>query len=245
MAMNDRKLFLESIRLNRERVPSYDRYPFDLPVLYDFEKLTFRKPVSFLIGENGSGKSTIVEAIAVLMGMNPEGGTQNFRFESKNTVSSLHEYLTASRIRKPKNRFFLRAESFYNFSTELDRIGQDDARIYDSYGGSLHEVSHGEAFLQLVEHRFGPDGLYILDEPEAALSPSRQMSLLCCINDLVRENCQFIIATHSPILLSYRDGEIFDLDDGFAVKNYRDTEIYHTYRMYLDDPEGMQHRLFD
>ena len=119
------------------------------------------------------------------------------------------------------------------------------ASLYDSYGGNLHKCSHGESFLQLVENRFSDYGLYILDEPEAALSPQRQLTLLYLIDKLAKEGSQFIIATHSPILISYRDGKILDLNNNFEEINYKDTDIYNLYKMYLDDAEGMQHRLLD
>ena len=144
-------------------------------------------------------------------------------------------------------KFFLRAESFYNFSTEMERIAEENQfpELYTKYGGNLHKCSHGEAFLQLVKNRFKPKGLYILDEPEAALSPQRQLSLLCLIDELAKEGSQFIIATHSPILISYRDGKILDLNNNFKEIKYEDTDIYNLYKMYLDNPEGMQHKLFD
>jgi predicted ATPase len=148
---------------------------------------------------------------------------------------------------KPKMKFFLRAESFYNFSSEVQRLVEEDdfGTLYRSYGGNLHECSHGESFLKLVKNRFSGKGLYILDEPEAALSPERQMSLLCLINQLVKEGSQFIIATHSPILISYRDGKILDLNNNFKEVKYKETDIYNLYKMYLDEPDAMQHRLFD
>ncbi len=238
-------LFVKRLTLKRDKVEDWDQYPFCIPVIRNLDQLNFRKPVSFLVGENGSGKSTILESLAVNLGLNAEGGTENFSFETRNTTSVLSEYLSVGKLGRPRNKFFLRAESFYNFSSEMENIGREDARIFDSYGGNLHERSHGESFIQLVKNRFGENGLYLLDEPEAALSPSRQMTLMCLIDQLVKQNCQFIIATHSPILLSYREGEIFDLDDGLKVKDYRDTEIYRLYRMYLDNPEYLQHKLFD
>ena len=144
-------------------------------------------------------------------------------------------------------KFFLRAESFYNFSTEVQRLVEEDEfySLYNSYGGNLHECSHGESFLQLVQNRFSDHGLYILDEPEAALSPQRQLSLLCLIDQLVKDGSQFIIATHSPILISYRNGKILDLNENFKEVKYEDTEIYSLYKMYLDRPDEMQERLFD
>ena len=189
------------------------------------------------------GKSTLIEAIAIALGLNPEGGSNNMQFSNYDDYSELYKHLTISKFGVPKTKFFLRAESFYNVATD---ISNNSDLINTTYGGEdLHECSHGESFLKLVEHRFWDKGLYILDEPEAALSPQRQLSLLCLINDLVKEESQFIIATHSPILISYRDGIILDLDNNFKEINYEDTDIYSLYKMYLDDREAMQHKLFD
>ena len=240
-------LILKNIDLERERIESFEKYPFNIEIIKNFHGLELNSPVTFLVGENGIGKSTFIEAVAVSLGLNREGGTQNFQFSTKNTVSELSNYIKLSTYNLAKTKFFLRAESFYNFASEVQRLVEEDQflDLYQSYGGNLHECSHGESFLKLVQNRFTDHGLYILDEPEAALSPQSQMSLLCIIDNLVKQGSQFIIATHSPILISYRKGEIFDLNHDFQKVNYRDTDIYLNYKMYLDDPEGMQHRLFD
>ena len=240
-------LMIKKITFDRDKVKSFDVYPFNIGVIKNFSEIELTSPVTFLVGENGIGKSTFIEAIAVSLGLPAEGGTQNFRYQTNNTTSVLSEYLTISKYNKPKTKFFLRAESFYNFSTEVERLVKEDgyAALFESYGGNLHECSHGESFLKLVKNRFSDHGLYILDEPEAALSPERQLSLLCLIDELVKEGSQFIIATHSPILISYRNGKILDLNKDFEEVNYKDTDIYNLYQMYLDDPEGMQHRLLD
>lgn len=241
-------LFIDKIVLDTEKIEDRNIYPFNIECLRDFEEINLSKNVTFLVGENGTGKSTLLEAIAVNQGLNPEGGTQNFNFSTKDTHSNLHEFLRAyGHGSRPKTKFFLRAESFYNFSSELERLVEENGyrELYNSYGGSLHACSHGESFLKLVQNRFSDHGLYILDEPEAALSPNRQMSLLCLIDELAKEGSQFIIATHSPILISYRDGEILDLNNNFRKVKYEETDIYQTYKMYLNDPYGMQSRLFD
>ncbi len=241
------KLMIKKISLERDKIESFDEYPFNIEVVKNFDELNLDSQVTFFVGENGVGKSTFIEAIAVALGMPAEGGTENFRYETKNTTSILSDYLRISKFNKPKTKFFLRAESFYNFSSEVERLVNENGfyNLYNSYGGSLHECSHGESFLQLVKNKFTENGLYILDEPEAALSPQRQLSLLCLIDELVKKGSQFIIATHSPILISYRNGKILDLNNNFSEIKYQDTDIYSLYRMYLDDPEGMQHRLFD
>ena len=242
--MND--LFVKQVRLVKDKSMT-NQYPFHIDLIQHFDSLTFEKPVSFLIGENGVGKSTFVEALAVALGLNAEGGTENFYFHTAETHSGLHHYLKVSKgVYKPQTKFFLRAESFYNVATEIDQIADEDSRMYNGYGGkSLHVCSHGESFMQLMMNRFSQNGLYILDEPEAALSPSRQLALLVLIDDLVQAGSQFIISTHSPILLSYRDGIIYDLNSYFQKVTFKETDIYQTYKLVLDNPEGMQHHLFD
>lgn len=241
-------LFIDTIKLDKDKIDDFNKYPFNIKCIKNFSNIRLNKSVTFLIGENGVGKSTFIEALAITQGLNPEGGTQNFQFKTKDTHSNLHEYLHGyGHGSIPKTKFFLRAESFYNFSSEMERLVKEDGfySLLNSYGGYLYECSHGESFLRLIKNRFTGNGLYILDEPEAALSPNRQLSLLCLIDDLVKNGSQFIIATHSPILISYRDGEILDMDNNFAKTKYEDTEIYQTYKMYLDNPYGMQRRLFD
>jgi predicted ATPase len=241
------ELFVTKISLNKDKIEDYSIYPFNIPIVKNFNEIKLRKPVTFLIGENGIGKSTFIEAIAVAVGLNAEGGSQNFNFSTKNTHSILSSYINVSRLNRPKTKFFLRSESFYNVASEIIKISEEGGQgpLYSSYGGNLHECSHGESFIKLVQTRFSDHGLYILDEPEAALSPQRQMSLLCLINDLVNEGSQFIIATHSPILISYINGEILNLNDSFKVIKYEDTEIYQTYKMYLNNPYKMQEILFE
>ena len=243
----DSNLFIKKITLERDKIESFDHYPFNIDIVKNFEELEFDTPVTFFVGENGIGKSTFIEALAVALNLPAEGGTENFRYNTKNTTSNLSDYLRVAKYNKPRTKFFLRAESFYNFSSEVQRLVEEDgyAALYSSYGGNLHECSHGESFLKLVENRFSENGLYILDEPEAALSPQRQMSLLYLIDKLAKEGSQFIIATHSPILISYREGKILDLNNNFKEVKYKDTDIYNLYKIYLDDPDGMQHRLLD
>lgn len=241
------KLFIKEIIYKKEEIEDLNKYPYNIKVLENFTNLKLKSPVTFLIGENGTGKSTLIEAIAIACGLNPEGGTQNFSFSTKNTHSDLYKYLTINKIGVPETKFFLRAESFYNVSSEIVRLKEEDDfhTLYNSYGGNPHECSHGESFIRLVQNRFSENGLYILDEPEAALSPSRQMTLLALINDLVKDGSQFIIATHSPILIAYNKGTIIDLDNNFKETAYEETEIFKVYKMFLDRHETMQDYLFN
>ncbi len=243
----DNNLFIKKVIFDREKVEDFDKYPFNIDIIKNLDELTFDSPVTFLVGENGVGKSTFIEALAVSVGLNAEGGTQNFDFHTKDTHSILSKYIKVAKYGKPKTKFFLRAESFYNFSSEMQRLVEENDyyALYNSYGGNLHECSHGESFIKLIKNRFTENGLYILDEPEAALSPQRQMSLLCLIDDLVKIGSQFIIATHSPILISYVKGKILNLNDDFKEVKYEETDIYKIYKLYLDSPYAMQAKLFE
>ncbi len=245
--MLEKNLFIKNVILKRDKIDDFNKYPFNIDIIRNFEQLDFTAPVTFFVGENGTGKSTLIEAIAVALGLNAEGGTENFYYSTKHTESNLSDYLQINTFDKPKTKFFLRAESFYNFSTEVQRLVEEDGykALYDFYGGNLHSCSHGESFISLVQNRFSDHGLYILDEPEAALSPERQMSLLCYINELAKNGSQFIIATHSPILISYREGVIYDFNQNMAKVNYKNTAIFDLYKKYINNPEQMQHYLLD
>lgn len=212
-------------------------------------RLMLDSPVTFLVGENGSGKSTLLEAIAVACGFNAEGGTRNFTFSTRATHSELGEYITVARRRYPRDGFFLRAESFYNVATNIDEMDEDFSygpKVIESYGGvSLHHQSHGESFLALVQNRFGGNGLYLLDEPEAALSPTRQLTLLGEMHQLAKQDSQFIVATHSPILMAYPGARIYQLsENGIEPVQYQETEHYQLTRRFLEDPERMLRYLF-
>ena len=237
--------YVSRVTLRRDIVESFDRYPFSLPAVRDLDVLDLHPKVTFFIGENGSGKSTLLEAIAVSVGFNPEGGTKNFRFGTRVSHSNLHEHLrVANGVRRPKDGFFLRAESFFNVATEIENLDAAPSfgpPVIHSYGGhSLHEQSHGESFLALVTNRFGGKGLYLLDEPEAALSPQRQLAVLSRIHDLARDDSQFIVATHSPILMAYPDAWIYEFSrEGIRRVAYEDTEHYQVTRDFLADPKRM------
>lgn len=210
--------------------------------LAERRQLDIRKKVTFFVGENGTGKSTFIEAIAVAYGFNPEGGGRNFTFSTNQSHSELWEHIILSKQELARDGYFLRAESFYNLATNIDEL-----MVTGGYGGvSLHKQSHGESLMSLIQNRFGGDGLYILDEPEAALSPTRLLTLLTEINRLVNNNSQFIIATHSPILMAYPDADIFEFSaDGINLVNYRDTEHYNITKAFLSDPERMLRILFE
>ena len=236
-------LFIKDIRLKKEEIKNKDEYPFNIKCLENFEELKFESNVTFFYGENGVGKSTLVEAIAIALGLNPEGGSDNMQFSNYDDYSDLYKYLTFNKFGVPRTKFFLRAESFYNVATDISNNGD---LVDTTYGGEdLHSCSHGESFLKLVEHRFWDKGLYILDEPEAALSPQRQMTLLCYIHDLAKKGSQFIIATHSPILLSYKYGIIIDMNNNMREIKYEDTDVYTIYKDFLNNPYGMQKVLFE
>ncbi|MFE6857115.1 AAA family ATPase [Nocardia sp. NPDC057668] len=237
--------------LDRDGVPSFEAYPFALPVVRCLVELELHPRVTFLVGENGSGKSTLLEAIATAWGFNPEGGTRNFNFSTRGSHSELHEYLRLVKaVHKPRDGFFLRAESFFNVATNIEDMDREPASappLIDSYGGvSLHEQSHGESFFSLMLHRFGGDGLYVLDEPEAALSPSRQLAMIARMHELVRARSQFLIATHSPILMAYPDAWIYQIgEDGFERVEYEDTEHYRVTRTFLENPGKYLDELLD
>lgn len=241
--------FIRSVKLHKEKA-GLEAYVAKLAILKELDCLEIAKPVTFFIGENGTGKSTLLEAIAVGCGFNPEGGSKNFNFSSRETHSNLNQYITVVKgIRRPKDGFFLRAESFYNVATEVDRLDKEGAvPLLDSYGGrSLHEQSHGESFLSLILSRFRGEGIYILDEPEAALSPSRQLALLCRIHELVKQGSQFIIATHSPILMAYPDADIYLADQAqkITLTEYKETEHYKLTRDFMNHSEQMISYLFE
>jgi predicted ATPase len=230
--------YLRGVRLERSRIPHDDAYPFSIPAIRTLDELALDPKVTFLIGDNGSGKSTLIEAIALLAGFNAEGGSRNFNFGTRRSESVLHTFMRPVRgTLRPRDGFFLRAESYFNVATEIERLDEGSGALLDSYGGrSPHEQSHGESFLALAVHRLRGDGLYILDEPEAALSPPRQLSLLSVMHDLVeRKQSQLVIATHSPILMAYPNALLYHLGpDGIRTVTYEETEHFTITRDFLN-----------
>jgi predicted ATPase len=226
------KPYLLHASLRPDFEPDYDEYPFNIPAVRDLANIDFHPNVTFFVGENGSGKSTLLEAIAVALGFGAEGGTKNVRFSTVDSVSPLHEALRLARgVPQPRDGYFLRAESFFNVATYMDQVNYTDR-----YGGSLHDRSHGEAFMAVLVNKLRGNGIYLLDEPEAALSPNRQLAALTAIHQLVEDSSQFVIATHSPILLSYPHAKIVQFDrSGLAEVAYEDTEHYAITRDFLNN----------
>jgi predicted ATPase len=236
--------FLLQVQLLRHQVASFDVHPFNVPSIADMDTIRFDKPVTFFVGENGSGKSTLIEAIAILLGFNPEGGGRNFIFSNVRAHADMQGCLRPTRSsRRMGDGFFLRAESYFNLATEIDKLdeGPGGPPIKDAFGGkSLHHQSHGESFFALLEHRLRGDGLYILDEPEAALSPTRQMTMLTRLHQLVQDGSQFLIAKHSPILMAYPDADIYVMGNGPPyLIDYKETEHYQVTRQFLTRTDAM------
>lgn len=235
-------MFLRSVEiLSKAEERNPNSYPFTIPAIKHLDILEFKRNVTFFVGENGSGKSTILEAIAYQCGFNTAGGGKNNIYEVDASRSILGDHVRLSWMPKITNGFFLRAETFYHFASHLDSLPES----LPYYGGrSLHEQSHGEAFLSLFKHRFGKKAIYLLDEPEAALSPARQLALMRVIKDLDQE-AQFIIATHSPILLGYPDAQILNFDvQPVGEIRYEDTLHYIITRRFLENRKSVLRELF-
>ena len=229
----ERGPFISAVRFAWDRVDDPKAYPYSLPAVRALEGFQFHERVTFFVGENGSGKSTLLEALAVACRFNPEGGSKNFNFATASSHSDLHDVIQIGKMAIPSDGFFLRAESFYNVSSEIDRLG-----VSRWYGGqSLHTRSHGESFFALFKERFFGPGLYFLDEPEAALSPARQIKFLGRLHRLVQDGSQFVIATHSPILMAYPDCKLMLLEKkGMREVELIETEHYCLTRAFLNNP---------
>ena len=239
-------MYLREVTKLDDKVEHTNHYPFNIASIRSFKMLKLRKNVTFFVGENGSGKSTLLEAIAYQCGFNTAGGNRNHLYELAASEARLGDYIRLSWLPKMNNGFFLRAESFYNFANHIDEIAEDDPVIYDGYGGrSLHEQSHGESFFSLFRSRFGRKGIYLLDEPEAALSPARQLAFLSVLHEL-QHTSQFIIATHSPILLGYPNADIYSFDmQPIQLVRYEDTEHYQITRRFLENRSMYLKELLD
>ncbi|RLQ83886.1 AAA family ATPase [Planomicrobium sp. Y74] len=230
-------MFLKRVSLLNKDTADYTQYPFTIPVIESFEELELTRNITFFVGENGSGKSTLLKAIAEKCGFNTAGGGRNNTYDVHASNSVSGDYIRLSWMPKITNGFFMRAESFYHFATHIDELQKDGADAYRSYGGrSLHEQSHGESFFSLFQNRFNGRAIYLLDEPEAALSPQRQLAFLRILHDMtVKEGCQFIIATHSPILLGYPEASILTFDEGKIEEiDYKQTDHYQITKYFLD-----------
>ena len=240
-------LFLRRVTFLREEVPDLNMYPFTVPAIRGMNALDLDSEVTFFVGENGSGKSTLLEAIAYKCGFNTAGGGINNIYDVDSSHAALGKYIRLSWLPKISQGFFLRAESFYHFESHVYQLAKEYPTIYQAYGGrSLHHQSHGESFLSLFLNRFSDKGIYILDEPEAALSPARLLAFMRVIYQLVSSgNSQFIIATHSPILLGYPNASIFSFDsDVIESVRYEDTEHYQITKGFLNRKERYLEELF-
>ncbi|WP_303787940.1 AAA family ATPase [Ruminococcus flavefaciens] len=239
--LQSNELYLTGLQVKWDRIEQ-NSYLRKIAALNGLDELRFNSPVTFLVGENGSGKSTLLEAVAVAYGFNPEGGTLNYSFSTYDSHSELHNALRLVRsFNKAKWGYFLRAESFYNVAS-----AEEEYTRIQGIPQHYHEKSHGESFLSVIQKNFGKNGLYFLDEPESALSPQRQLTLLLEISKCVRNGSQFIIVTHSPILLGFPDAEILSFDDGeIHPISYEDTQSYQITKMFINDRRQILRHLLD
>jgi predicted ATPase len=235
--MNDQFIRSVSFDWNQIDEKSYLR---DITAINGIDRIEFHSAITFFVGENGSGKSTLLEAIAVAYGFNPEGGTRNYSFSTYDSHSELWNAIRLTKgIRKAKSGYFLRAESFYNVATKEEEYA-DSMHPSKRY----HEKSHGESFLAIAQNYLNAGGIYIFDEPEAALSPQRQLTLLLDIYKCAKEGSQFIIATHSPILLGIPDAEIYSFDQGeIHLCEYEETESFQVTEMFVNNRKALLQRL--
>ena len=232
--------YIRDISIDWDKISS-GSYLRGIPAIRKISTLTFEKPVTFFVGENGTGKSTLLEAIAVACGFNPEGGTRNYQFSTYDSHSELFGALRLTRgVRKPNWGYFLRAESFYNVATKEEEYSRGPGGVPQHY----HEKSHGESFLSLAQNSFRGNGLYLLDEPEAALSPQRQLTLLAEIHRCAKGGAQFLIATHSPILLGLPGADILSFDGEMIHKcTYEETDSYRVMEVFINNRAQLLHRL--
>ena len=232
-------MFIRDVFIDWERISEYS-YLRNIDAFHGVKDIHFQKPVTFFVGENGSGKSTLLEAMAIADGFNPEGGTRNYSFSTYDSHSEMHEAIRLSRSAKARWGYFLRADSFYNVATKEEEYSKGPC----GQPMELHKKSHGESFLAMVQNTFEGQGLYFLDEPEAALSPQRQLTLLLEIDRCRKDGAQFFIATHSPILLGLPDAEILTFDDGqIHPCEYEETESYQVTEMFINNRQMLLDKL--
>ena len=240
-ALKKTDLFIKGVRIDWDNIERYS-YLRNIRTIAGINSLTFHSPITFFVGENGSGKSTLLEAMAVAYGFNPEGGTVNYNFSTYDSHSGMCDAITLSKsFMKVYCGYFLRAESFYNVATKEEEYSEDSWNKLH-----LHQKSHGESFLTIINEYFKSNGLFFLDEPEAALSPQRQMTLLLKIAETAKKNSQFFIVTHSPVLLTLPGAEILSFDNGNLHKiKYEDTESYRITEMFINHREQILKRLLE
>lgn len=234
--MFENDAFVRSAEILWNEVPDADAYPFDIPAIASLRKLRFDKGITFFCGENGTGKSTLLEAVGIAFGFNPEGGSRNYTFSTRPTHSQLHDFIRLDRsIYRPLDGYFVRSDTLFNLISATDEL-EDDQRYYD--GVSLHARSHGESIMALITRRFRPEGFYILDEPETGLSQSGQIALACELTRLRDAGCQLVIATHSPILLALPGATVYQFDDEIREIDGKDSLEWIMMRRFMDDPEA-------
>lgn len=240
--------FILDIQLRRDQIAHWDQHPFAVPAIRILTTLAIHPQVTFFVGENGTGKSTLLEAIAIALGLNAEGGSRNMTFNTSNEQNLLAPHLHINRgrnLRRPRDSYFLRAESYFNVATEIDTLDAIEAgdapKLIAGYGHkSLHHQSHGESFLTLLTYRLGGNGIYLFDEPEAALSPMRQMSMITALHQLIQRGSQLIIATHSPILLAYPNATLYHFNqNGIHPITYEQTDHYQITHAFINRHQKM------
>lgn len=214
-----------------DSVADRDDFPFSLPAVRALDGLRFSAPVTFLVGDNGSGKSTVVEALAMAAGLSPGGGNRDIRVEARDSESSLDGHLRLTYGTRPAQSFFVRGETWFQAGGAYQGLMRIE--------GGIDQRSHGEGFIEGVTSRlFGPRGLYFMDEPESGLSVLGLLQLLRVVHQLVAGASQLVIATHSPVLLAFPGAVILELDgDGMSAVGYDDTQVVSLTRSFLEAPE--------
>ena len=236
------ELYIKGLKIDWDKI-GLNSYLRNIPSIAEVDDISFKKQITFFVGENGSGKSTLLEAIAVAYGFNPEGGTRNYSFSTYDSHSELHDAIRLIKgYKKPRWGYFLRAESFYNVASAEEEYSREGGVKPEYY----HRKSHGESFLAMAQSNFTGNGVYLLDEPEAALSPQRQLTLLLEIVRCVKEGSQFIIVTHSPILLGIPGAEILSFDDGVIHPcEYEETDSYKVTEMFINNKDRILSKLLE